>query len=139
MKHLEPHTHRRTAESISHSDSPRKQPEMQLSCTRTNGLTDRYYWQTDCAGARNDGKGCEFWRVMNMKKENHSPCVGDYIASWRLLMQSACVMRSAPAKMKDAWIARVLALHHLPWKWSSFLPMCSFLASVIWLYHGYSI
>lgn len=44
---------------------------------RTDGLTDRYWW-TCYAGAQNDGKGCKFWRVMDMKKENRGPCVGDH-------------------------------------------------------------
>ena len=47
---------------------------------RTDGLTDRYWW-TCYAGAQNDGKGCGFWKVMDMKKENRGPCVGDYKAS----------------------------------------------------------
>ncbi|KAF9453278.1 hypothetical protein P691DRAFT_658900 [Macrolepiota fuliginosa MF-IS2] len=41
---------------------------------RTDGETDRYWW-TCYAGAQNDGKGCKFWKVMNMKKEGRGPCV----------------------------------------------------------------
>ena len=44
---------------------------------RTDGLTDKYWW-TCYASAQNDGKGCKFWRVMDMKKENRGPCVGDH-------------------------------------------------------------
>lgn len=35
---------------------------------RTDGETDRYFW-TCYAGAQNDGKGCNFWKLLNMKEE----------------------------------------------------------------------
>ncbi|KIJ60668.1 hypothetical protein HYDPIDRAFT_177359 [Hydnomerulius pinastri MD-312] len=35
---------------------------------RHDGKTDRYWW-TCYAGAQNDGKGCDFWRVMDMRAE----------------------------------------------------------------------
>ncbi|KAF5358503.1 hypothetical protein D9756_001694 [Leucocoprinus leucothites] len=44
---------------------------------RTDGRTDRYWWAC-YAGAQNDGKGCKFWKVMDMDKEGRGPCVGDY-------------------------------------------------------------
>ncbi len=34
---------------------------------RTDGETDRYFW-TCYAGAQNDGKGCNFWKLLNMKE-----------------------------------------------------------------------
>ncbi|TFK76597.1 hypothetical protein BDN72DRAFT_831175 [Pluteus cervinus] len=43
---------------------------------RMNGKTDRYWW-TCYAGAQNDGNGCNFWRVMDMKLEERGPCIGD--------------------------------------------------------------
>lgn len=39
-----------------------------------NGKTDKYWW-TCYAGAQNDGKGCDFWTVMDMKAEGRGPCV----------------------------------------------------------------
>lgn len=42
----------------------------------TDGHTDKYWWAC-YAGAQNDGKGCNFWKVMDMKKEGRGPCVGD--------------------------------------------------------------
>lgn len=33
-----------------------------------NGETDQYWW-TCYAGAQNEGKGCKFWKVMDIKKE----------------------------------------------------------------------
>ncbi|KXN90534.1 hypothetical protein AN958_04206 [Leucoagaricus sp. SymC.cos] len=47
---------------------------------RTDGKTDRYWWSC-YAGAQNDGKGCKFWKVMDMKKEGRGPCVGDGVSS----------------------------------------------------------
>jgi len=38
---------------------------------RTDGTTDKYWW-TCYAGAQNDGKGCNFWKVMDMKAEGRS-------------------------------------------------------------------
>lgn len=35
------------------------------------------YWWTCYAGAQNDGKGCGFWKVMDMKAEGRGPCVGE--------------------------------------------------------------
>lgn len=35
---------------------------------RHDGKTDRYWWVC-YAGAQNDGKGCDFWRVMDMQAE----------------------------------------------------------------------
>lgn len=43
---------------------------------RTDGETDKYWWSC-YAGAQNDGKGCKFWRILDMKKEGRGPCVGD--------------------------------------------------------------
>ncbi|KAK0210294.1 hypothetical protein DFS33DRAFT_1292177, partial [Desarmillaria ectypa] len=42
---------------------------------RTDGKTDKYWW-TCYAGAQNDGKGCDFWKVMDMEKEGRGPVVG---------------------------------------------------------------
>ena len=33
-----------------------------------DGETDRYWW-TCYAGAQNEGKGCKFWKVMDMKEK----------------------------------------------------------------------
>ncbi|KAG5716298.1 Alpha-ketoglutarate-dependent dioxygenase alkB like protein [Termitomyces sp. T112] len=35
---------------------------------RSDGKSDRYWWSC-YAGAQNDGKGCKFWKVMDMKAE----------------------------------------------------------------------
>ncbi|KAG6886040.1 hypothetical protein C0993_005224 [Termitomyces sp. T159_Od127] len=35
---------------------------------RSDGQNDRYWW-TCYAGAQNDGKGCKFWKIMDMKAE----------------------------------------------------------------------
>jgi hypothetical protein len=43
---------------------------------RSDGLTDRYWWAC-YAGVQNEGKGCKFWRVMDMEKEDRGPCVGN--------------------------------------------------------------
>lgn len=43
---------------------------------RHDGKTDRYWW-TCYAGAQNDGKGCDFWRVMDMKMEGRGPTFAD--------------------------------------------------------------
>lgn len=43
---------------------------------RTDGKTDKYWW-TCYAGAQNDGKGCDFWKVMDMEKEGRGPVVGE--------------------------------------------------------------
>lgn len=43
---------------------------------RHEGTTDRYWW-TCYAGAQNDGKGCNFWKVMDMKQEGRGPVVRD--------------------------------------------------------------
>ena len=42
---------------------------------RNNEETDRYWW-TCYAGAQNEGKGCKFWKVMDMKEESRGPCIG---------------------------------------------------------------
>jgi len=42
---------------------------------RNNEETDRYWW-TCYAGAQNEGKGCKFWKVMDMKEEGRGPCIG---------------------------------------------------------------
>lgn len=34
------------------------------------------YWWTCYAGAQNDGKGCKFWKVMDMEAEGRGPCIG---------------------------------------------------------------
>ena len=39
------------------------------------------YWWTCYAGAQNDGKGCGFWQVMDVKAEGRGPFVGDISAS----------------------------------------------------------
>ncbi|KII88685.1 hypothetical protein PLICRDRAFT_41894 [Plicaturopsis crispa FD-325 SS-3] len=43
---------------------------------RHEGSTDRYWW-TCYAGAQNDGKGCNFWKVMDMKQDGRGPVVRD--------------------------------------------------------------
>ncbi|KAK0458459.1 uncharacterized protein EV420DRAFT_1542361, partial [Desarmillaria tabescens] len=45
---------------------------------RTDGKTDKYWW-TCYAGAQNDGKGCDFWKVMDMEKEGRGPVVGERV------------------------------------------------------------
>ncbi|KAH7889896.1 hypothetical protein F5I97DRAFT_1800818 [Phlebopus sp. FC_14] len=43
---------------------------------RHDGQTDKYWW-TCYAGAQNDGKGCDFWRVMDIKSEGRGPTIAD--------------------------------------------------------------
>ncbi|KAG7452801.1 uncharacterized protein BT62DRAFT_925339 [Guyanagaster necrorhizus] len=43
---------------------------------RTDGKTDKYWW-TCYAGAQNEGKGCDFWNIMDMEKEGRGPVVGE--------------------------------------------------------------
>ncbi|OSD08701.1 hypothetical protein PYCCODRAFT_1357282 [Trametes coccinea BRFM310] len=38
------------------------------------------YWWTCYAGAQNDGKGCGYWKVMDVKAEGRGPFVGDVAA-----------------------------------------------------------
>ncbi|GJE95183.1 hypothetical protein PsYK624_113640 [Phanerochaete sordida] len=40
------------------------------------GVTTKYWW-TCYAGAQNDGKGCNFWKVMDAKAEGRGPFAGD--------------------------------------------------------------
>lgn len=42
---------------------------------RREGKCGRYWW-TCYAGAQNDGKGCNFWKVMDMQAEGRGPCIG---------------------------------------------------------------
>jgi hypothetical protein len=35
------------------------------------------YWWCCYAGAQNDGKGCDYWRCMDMKNEGRGPCIDD--------------------------------------------------------------
>lgn len=37
-----------------------------------NGLVRKYWW-TCFAGAKNEGKGCNFWKVMDIKEEQRGP------------------------------------------------------------------
>lgn len=39
------------------------------------------YWWTCYAGAQNDGKGCDFWKVMDAKAEGRGPFIGDVLNS----------------------------------------------------------
>lgn len=55
---------------------------------RNNGETDRYWW-TCYAGAQNNGKGCDFWNVMDMEAEGR----GQWFASQRSDPRSAHNMR----------------------------------------------
>ncbi|KAF8436942.1 hypothetical protein L210DRAFT_873116 [Boletus edulis BED1] len=41
-----------------------------------DGKTDRYWWVC-YAGAQNDGKGCDFWRVMDMQAEGRGSAFAD--------------------------------------------------------------
>ncbi|KAF9049311.1 hypothetical protein BDZ89DRAFT_1033151 [Hymenopellis radicata] len=43
---------------------------------RSDGKTDKYWW-TCYAGAQNEGKGCNFWRVMDMEGEKRGPIIGE--------------------------------------------------------------
>lgn len=43
---------------------------------RHDGKADKYWWIC-YAGAQNDGKGCNFWRVMDMKMEGRGPTCAD--------------------------------------------------------------
>jgi hypothetical protein len=35
------------------------------------------YWWACYAGAQNQGKGCNFWKVMDMEAEGRGPVVGN--------------------------------------------------------------
>ena len=43
---------------------------------RHDGTTDRYWWVC-YAGAQNDGKGCDFWRLMDMDAEGRGSAFTD--------------------------------------------------------------
>jgi len=43
---------------------------------RVDGKTDRYWW-TCYAGAQNEGKGCNFWQLLDMAGEGRGPVVAD--------------------------------------------------------------
>ncbi|KAJ6618363.1 hypothetical protein B0H10DRAFT_2378016 [Mycena sp. CBHHK59/15] len=47
---------------------------------RVDGKTDRYWW-TCYAGAQNDGKGCNFWKPLDMEAEGRGPVVGNQRAA----------------------------------------------------------
>lgn len=42
---------------------------------RSQDKVARYWWAC-YAGAQNEGKGCNYWRVLDMKTEGRGPCVG---------------------------------------------------------------
>ncbi|PPR08083.1 hypothetical protein CVT24_010544 [Panaeolus cyanescens] len=42
---------------------------------RSDGKCADRYWWTCYAGAQNDGKGCNFWKVMDMDAEGRGPCI----------------------------------------------------------------
>jgi len=42
---------------------------------RSDDRADRYWW-TCYAGAQKEGKGCNFWKVLDMKSEGRGPCIG---------------------------------------------------------------
>ena len=44
---------------------------------KTNKGLETKYWWTCYAGAQNDGKGCNFWKVMDVKAEGRGPFAGD--------------------------------------------------------------
>jgi hypothetical protein len=46
---------------------------------KTNkGVTTKYWW-TCYAGAQNEGKGCNFWVVMDAKAEGRGPFAGEVV------------------------------------------------------------
>ncbi|KAG6333602.1 hypothetical protein ID866_5487 [Astraeus odoratus] len=45
---------------------------------RHDGKADRYWW-TCYAGAQNDGKGCDYWKVMDMQEEGRGPTFADQL------------------------------------------------------------
>jgi len=47
---------------------------------RNDQETDRYWW-TCYAGAQNDGKGCNFWKVMDMEAEGRGPYFRPIVSS----------------------------------------------------------
>ena len=42
------------------------------------GLITKYWW-TCYAGAQNEGKGCNFWAVMDVKAEGRGPFAGEIV------------------------------------------------------------
>ena len=47
------------------------------SSSETNGERVTGYWWTCTAGDQNEGKGCGFWKVMDVKAEGRGPFVSD--------------------------------------------------------------
>ncbi|RDB21303.1 Alpha-ketoglutarate-dependent dioxygenase alkB 3 [Hypsizygus marmoreus] len=43
---------------------------------RGDARTDRYWWSC-YAGAQNEGKGCNYWKLLDMKAEGRGPCLCD--------------------------------------------------------------
>ena len=43
---------------------------------RSGDAVNKYWW-TCYAGAQHDGKGCDMWQVMDMKKEGRGPTIGE--------------------------------------------------------------
>lgn len=39
-----------------------------------NNIAERYWWAC-YAGAQNEGKGCNYWEVLDMKSEKRGPCI----------------------------------------------------------------
>jgi len=42
---------------------------------RQDGGNDKYWWIC-YAAAQNEGKGCDFWKMMDMEAEKRGPVVG---------------------------------------------------------------
>jgi hypothetical protein len=45
-----------------------------------DGENVRYWWSC-YAGAQNEGKGCNYWKVMDIEAEGRGPIVGNINAS----------------------------------------------------------
>lgn len=60
------------AEEIDESDSK------EMGERTNNGVATKYWW-TCYAGAQNDGKGCNFWKVMDAKAEGRGPFAGEVV------------------------------------------------------------
>ena len=66
-----------------HTDRTREEPDATLGSDEgtSRGTVATKYWWTCYAGAQNDGHGCGFWKVMDVKAEGRGPFVGDVVST----------------------------------------------------------
>ena len=64
-----------------YEESPRTDEDVDKFASGTSRSLATKYWWTCYAGAQNDGKGCGFWKVMDIKAEGRGPFVGDLVTA----------------------------------------------------------